>query len=317
VMKRVSLKLERSFSFREAFLLAFLLHLLFFAVFMYRPLEFFLPIKIKGSPTPKVKGQTEPIKFTFVDVPEDRAAEARPDTPYFSDKNRLAGGPAAPKPDPSAERKPYLRGNRPDFVFRPGGVQVPAKGSVQPRPPSPRIKEQEKGMKADDLKGTVPLTKGESFDPSKAQPEAKSGLPSSPSLKDTLSDLNRIIETEVFDNRRSSIDTNSAISFDTKDFDFGPYAAVLYRIVKSNWFIPYAARELGLKGVTVIRFRIMKDGRVTGLHLLSPSGIDPFDAAALNSIQLSNPLPALPEEYSKDSVGVTFSFYYNLIPPDK
>lgn len=314
--RKISFKLERPFSFREAFLLALLLHLILFATLYYRPFKFLHPIRIAAKSPSKTKAEREPIKFTFVDVPNDREAKVRPNTPYFSDKNRLAGGPAPPKPDLSAERKPYLKGNSPDFVLRQGGTQSFSKGVPKPELPTKQV-ERGKGLKASDLKGTVPLEKGTSISPSPTKPKVKMGVPSSRSLKESLNNLDKYIETEVFDNRRSSLKTNSAISFDTQDFDFGPYAAILYRIVKSNWFIPYAARELGLRGVTVLRFRITKDGRVVGLHLVHSSGIDPFDAAALNAIQLSNPLPALPKEYPKDSVGVTFAFYYNMRPPDR
>ena len=56
------------------------------------------------------------------------------------------------------------------------------------------------------------------------------------------------------------------LSFDTKGYDWGPYAAEMIRKIKRNWEIPKLA-HYGLKGRLVIRFYLMKDGRVESLRV--------------------------------------------------
>ena len=129
-----------------------------------------------------------------------------------------------------------------------------------------------------------------------------------------VADLQRLTEAdfrEGFDNPEGDFLANAPLSFDTTSFDFGPYAAIIYRIVKSNWKIPIAA-HLGKKGKTELHFRIQANGTITDLSLIRSSQISSLDNAALAAIRNSNQLPPLPEDFTEDSVGVTWGFFYNM-----
>lgn len=102
------------------------------------------------------------------------------------------------------------------------------------------------------------------------------------------------------------------LSFDTKGFNWGPYARRIYWIIWTNWTQgwPPAARA-GLAGIVTVRFRIHRDGRITGIQVLDPSGTPAFDTCATLALEASSPLPPLPRDFTKDSEGVTARFLYN------
>ena len=279
--------------------------------------------------TPITPQEDKPIKFTFVDVPFDREAAPKPETERYSDRDRRAGGKSPLASEESKSELPYSVGKSSEFSIPsdvapgkqvPPGKQTPQvveKPALQQEQPELAPGEEVELKKGGETPLEVGVPKGEEALQFK-QPEAgvPSVAPRTTPLRDALMNLDRYIDSQGFDNPTSDLSTDSFISFDTKEFDFGPYAYIIQKIVKRNWFIPYQARVLGLRGVTVLSFKIEKDGRITDLYLLTPSGIRPFDAAALNALQLSNPLPPLPLAFRKDRVGVKFGFFYNVRPPD-
>ncbi len=105
------------------------------------------------------------------------------------------------------------------------------------------------------------------------------------------------------------------LSFDTVGYDWGAYAAEMIRKIKRNWDVPALARY-GVKGRVTIRFFILKDGRVEGEKILSPSGVPPFDNAAFLAIAHSSAFRPLPSDLGHDREGVTVTFFYNIRPED-
>ena len=102
------------------------------------------------------------------------------------------------------------------------------------------------------------------------------------------------------------------LSFDTKDFDWGPYSRRIYWIIWSNWMRGWPpAAWAGLKGIVGVRFRIWKDGHISGIEILSRSGTEAFDTCATLALEASSPLPALPADFTKESEGITARFLYN------
>jgi len=106
------------------------------------------------------------------------------------------------------------------------------------------------------------------------------------------------------------------LSFDTKGYDWGAYAAEMIRKIKRNWEIPKLA-HYGMKGRLVVRFYLLRDGRVEGLRLLVSSGVPPFDNASMQAIRSSNPFRPLPADFPNPREGVTITFLYNIRPEDE
>ena len=100
---------------------------------------------------------------------------------------------------------------------------------------------------------------------------------------------------------------------DTMGVDFHPYLLRIYLLVRRNWYsvIPEIAR-LGKQGRVALEFSILRDGKVPDLTLRVSSGTDSFDSAALASIRLSSPFPALPPEFPGSDIRLRFVYLYNI-----
>ena len=104
---------------------------------------------------------------------------------------------------------------------------------------------------------------------------------------------------------------------DTRGLDFAPYVAKVRRIVDARWklVIPSQAYPPFLKqGDVSIDFYIRKDGKVEGVKVHKSSGEEALDHAAWGSITASNPLPALPSEFTGEGIGARFHYFYNTQP---
>ena len=71
-----------------------------------------------------------------------------------------------------------------------------------------------------------------------------------------------------------------------------------------------------MKGRLVVRFFLMRDGRVEGLRLLVSSGIPPYDNASMQAIRNSSPFRAVPADFPNPREGVTITFLYNIRSED-
>lgn len=108
------------------------------------------------------------------------------------------------------------------------------------------------------------------------------------------------------------------VSFETQWYPWGDYAEIMVRRIRANWYanMPSVIR-MGLKGVVVIRFTILRSGEITDVTLLQGCDVPPFDFAAKKAIDITSPLPPLPSDFPNSSERVTCAFYYNLTPPKR
>ncbi|MBM3775694.1 MAG: TonB C-terminal domain-containing protein [Acidobacteria bacterium] len=99
---------------------------------------------------------------------------------------------------------------------------------------------------------------------------------------------------------------------DPMGVDFRPYLIRILANVRRNWWavMPESAL-LGRKGRVGIQFAINRDGGVPKLVIVSPSGADALDRAAVAGISASNPFPPLPSEYKGEQIRLQFTFLYN------
>ena len=122
----------------------------------------------------------------------------------------------------------------------------------------------------------------------------------------------RYVQGESFDNQGGSGQFGPEIQFDTKGVEFGPWIRRFVAQVKRNWFIPYAA--MSMKGHVVITFNVHKDGSITDLTVVGPSGVEAFNNAAFGALVSTNPTNPLPPEYPSDKAFFTVTFFYNESP---
>ena len=254
--------------------------------------------------------------------------EARP-----SDKNRQAQG-RSPIIDPKGLKMPYSRGNTPEPEASRGKPPEPPPASAptppaggqqaqpQPQQPPPAPKPEPQTEAALRLEDVTPspaggagrikmpsMTPGEAIQESmhnaaKGGYHADSGTGGGGDSNMEFNNLHPNFSTEM-----------PTILSDTKGVDFGPYLSRIIYIVRRNWIavIPESAR-LGEKGRSGVVFEILKDGSVPQLRLVSSSGSDPLDRAAVNGIHASVPFPPLPAEFTGNHLVLQFIFLYNLAP---
>ena len=320
---------------RSMFLLSILLHGLLALILVLSPELFTRGQRVLGIVS---EPQKSPNQSTFLYLPPDlqKAPKIAPRTPNLSDKNRVARGPSRTV-DPNGLKMPYLKGNTKLPEIAGGGHTASAPPSPPPSPaPTPpksqgETKSPEPGGSAAPQQQSKPEvaqlhlenvppaaqkgegrranlstgTPGDAIEQSlhsAARGRATGGI-AGPG--DSLSQLNNL-------NPNFNVEGPVILS-DTKGVDFGPYLARVVYVVRQNWYsvIPETAR-LGQQGRVALVFEILKDGKVGTLRLVGSSGADPLDRAALASINMSNPFPPLPQEFTGNHLVLEFIFLYNL-----
>ena len=304
------------------------------------------------APTPKQPDTRKiPLKFAYVSVPHDEASRKNPNAPLLSDKDRRARQEMPTPPD--ARRfsiDPHSEGTSIDRVkpdpSRPQGredVEAQSRarhgssstgagatgtgaivrnsapqGASTPGPDGRRAP----GQAPESASGRQAAPGHEGSSPGDlGVPEgtAEQGEDPRDSLKQALSDIKSGEYKFQFNNpaylRGGSYGT---MSFDTQGFPWGDYARRIYLVIRNNWYsrIPLAAQN-GIRGWVCQRFVIEKEGTISSVQAVRPSGVAPFDRASADALTSSSPLPPLPPDFPEPREGVTFCFYYNMYPGEE
>lgn len=88
---------------------------------------------------------------------------------------------------------------------------------------------------------------------------------------------------------------------DDPTFAYGYYVDRMLSLIREKWDRPPVGSEVEV----TVHFRILRNGHVDQLRVVTPSGIEGFDLAGLRAVQSASPLPPLPQGYRKSSLGVT------------
>lgn len=100
---------------------------------------------------------------------------------------------------------------------------------------------------------------------------------------------------------------------DPMGVDFKPYLIRVLAAVRRNWMavVPESAR-LGRRGKVVLQFSISRTGSVPKLVIVTPSGTEALDRAAVAGVSASNPFPPLPTDFRGDQIRLQLAFFYNV-----
>ena len=100
------------------------------------------------------------------------------------------------------------------------------------------------------------------------------------------------------------------IRLDERNFEYPYYLGMMQRKIQQHFNV---TRMLGVTRLeTVIYFRVVRSGRITGVVMKRSSSNPVFDLAAQRALDAADPLPPLPEGYRKSYLGVHFTFQYAL-----
>lgn len=97
---------------------------------------------------------------------------------------------------------------------------------------------------------------------------------------------------------------------DAANFEFSYYLVLVRNRIASNWSPPSGMASGGTPVRTVVYFRIERDGSLSSVRMESTSAAEFFDRSSLRAVQLSNPMPPLPDGFKGGSLGVHFGFEY-------
>lgn len=254
--------------------------------------------------------EAESRRFVYIppEVPDIEALKPPP-LAAPSDIDRHAKAPERGK-DP-ANLLPFSRGNTPEMTVAPPPEER-ARGADAEAPPNPEPPKPDVTPRQDPPEQIA-----------NAAPPANTGLrrsvetsrPMPGRLGDALRNLDRYVQNQTFNNPQGGLnDPGSAIQFDTRGIDFGPWVRRFVARVYRNWIIPQAA--MIDRGHVVLQFKVHRDGRITDLRVVQPSHNPAFNRAASNAINSSNPLEPLPADYPLDVIDpFTVTFFYNEQPP--
>ncbi len=261
---------------------------------------------------------------TFLELPPDaQKLTRRPDTKIISDKDRIATS-KAPQINREELRK-ILESSRPG---RPGESapqqQPPAAAQnqiAQQQPPAqqpnnnsglvapaqnPQIAQMHAPPRGQIPSFSTPMTAGSAIEQAARAAAANRGRYGGGEGGDYGLSQGR--------HGAKTLD-QAEILTDTMGVDFGPYLARIVDIVRNNWYnlLPPSVYPPILKqGKLSIEFYILKDGKVGGMQVRTPSGDVALDRAAWASITASNPFPPLPREFQGQNLGLRFYYFYNL-----
>ncbi len=148
---------------------------------------------------------------------------------------------------------------------------------------------------------------GSGRDPSRSRGTAE------PSIASSLQDLDRRLQqTGALGLPSGTGKQMGPLFFDPEGADFTLWLNHFKNEVYRNWIVPQAAL-LGFHGAVEIEFVVERDGSLSGLRVLKPSGTVSLDRAAENSLRASRFLP-LPADYRPVRVPMRVTFFYNTAP---
>ena len=249
------------------------------------------------------------------------APRQNPKPAPLSDADRRAGGGDRSKPKSDTPFMPKANGIE-GLAPGPRGPRIPPNAAPR-RPGASAPAQAQGGPQAPDQ--TRIAEKSADAKPSEFPTETRPGhtgpkeIGKLANLGQAIQDVGREVASRAGEggspppNPGGGFVDSGPVSFDTKWYDWGAYAAEMVRRIKLHWDVPELAR-LGWKGSLTVRFYITKDGTVADAKIIRYSGIPPFDNAALQAILKSSPFRPLPEALHEEREGVTVTFFYNMRP---
>gem|GEM_PF-527221 len=115
------------------------------------------------------------------------------------------------------------------------------------------------------------------------------------------------------DRGEKKFDTDKELAFDEKELKFMLYNMKLKDRLEHIWIYPPSAAARGISGDLIIRFTIMKNGRLGAVELVRTSGHKDLDDAAVRALRDGSPYWPLPESWGMDSYTIEGHFIYTII----
>ena len=113
----------------------------------------------------------------------------------------------------------------------------------------------------------------------------------------------------IFEDEQKAIRSSESGFFGTEGFPLGEYANQIKERIKGKWNIPSHLQSF--QGHTTVVFYIDKNGRYGNARIVTSSGSNSFDIAALMAVIESDPFPPLPKGFPGSRIGAKFVLSWN------
>jgi len=110
-----------------------------------------------------------------------------------------------------------------------------------------------------------------------------------------------------FKPRRSGLRGGAYASAAVKGYNLSPWASGVAGAIQDKWAVPHLLTQ-GWSKTVEITVVVLKNGRLFSAVISEPSDDRTFDKAALEAVEDSSPLPALPVDFPEASLEVSFVF---------
>jgi TonB family protein len=130
-----------------------------------------------------------------------------------------------------------------------------------------------------------------------------------------FTDIRRFLAGSRFENPEGGLvsNTGNTLYYNDKGANFVPWIRRMLAEVRRNWFVPYSVAFN--HGHVAVGISVARNGSLTELNVLIPSGISGFDNAAVGALRAAQLMP-LPADYPDDQFDIILVFWYNERPYD-
>jgi hypothetical protein len=300
------------YRWREAVWVSIVVHVLAFLLIIFLPKYF-----PRGATVIPVLQETQNNTPIFLPSSPDQQRVKAPDTTTLSDKNRIAQS-RTPLPSKDMLRK-ILDANKAGRPAKPTPPPAPTQQAAQQQNPAQANQQA--------ANPTPPPPQPAQTAQLQTPPPAAAKNPSpfktsGPGIQQAIQSLGaghtQTHYTFEAGNYGSQFKPNSNIRgdveilSDTMGVDFGPYLQRVLYVIRKNWINLIPEGAFAKKGKVGYQFAILKNGRITALQRVLPSGDVVLDRAAYGGITDSDPLDQLPREFKGDYLALRIIFLYNM-----
>ncbi|MEJ2068382.1 MAG: energy transducer TonB [Deltaproteobacteria bacterium] len=236
-------------------------------------------------------------KYEFDDFPQKNETDEEVDTHRLSDKNRKVEKETVKKGSP-------LGGGTPGRPTKPA-VPTPPVDSERPKSPA-------------ETKAKTEIAKSTREEDRKVKPPKETDekpKPSNPTDRLTATDIFPDDSTIARLNKppgttSPGIKEEENVSLNTREFKYYSYFHHIKSQIELAWNYPLEAQKNKWGGLLSVIFTVEKDGRVSKVILVSSSGRDVLDNAAIDAINYASPFNPIPESLGVNRLNITASFEY-------
>lgn len=103
----------------------------------------------------------------------------------------------------------------------------------------------------------------------------------------------------------------SGVSIETQDPKYRTYFDLLLKRISEKFAYPIDAYKARIEGQVYLKFQLQKDGVLQGVEVVTTSGFDILDTAAIRAIDDAAPFPPFAKSISEPELAITIDFLYS------